>query len=539
MSDQGGSTGLARLERVYGGPFLRYALNLPPEMDLSEISSEGLNSDVLALLTHQATLGDGDPFTTYLNAMSLSQYHPPAQMSLVNVLRVMSGGQVEAPPAEGDASIESALERLAADLWPMYLLRPHGDGPRTFWMSSPMGVYQHPAFEVAIDAFLADESLRRLFPYSPEESEVAGEGWTKATGYLSLVIGSGFSGSMQLTVLLPSLVSSGVFRCLMNGTPLSYSAIVPQLHQVLEDLRSLAQGQEVKMPTLVGFAGVRLPEGQSLQLGNGTLRPTNPVDTDLFLRGGEGGLTTVLETTYPARIYEILEHNFEDDDDPFKSISKYQSRTDEARRSFNRETDHIRMARLMACPTLTEPWLLREVARYTSDPLSHGGSANWEPGYAAVPSHELSFPQFHGVKDWHSTVKAKHVPSLDIGLRRLLSAATVRTDPIDAFVDAVVVWENVFGVRTETNFRVTAAMAKLLEPSDMNAREALFTELKGLYGKRSQLVHGGPEPKPDDLMTYRQRAIEIAVHCFRTLYKSRPDLLGEPSELRGSRLLLE
>ena len=77
-------------------------------------------------------------------------------------------------------------------------------------------------------------------------------------------------------------------------------------------------------------------------------------------------------------------------------------------------------------------------------------------------------------------------------MRRLLKAAGERDDPIDVLVDAVVAWENLFGSKTESTFRVTAAVATLLEPSDKEQRDVLQKELSGIYDRRSRLVHGDP-----------------------------------------------
>src|SRR5699024_9636301 len=138
-------------------------------------------------------------------------------------------------------------------------------------------------------------------------------------------------------------------------------------------------------------------------------------------------------------------------------------RISESNRSFDHATDLMRLALFLASSS-EAPWLAREVARYVPDPFAHGGISSWDSGDVAVPTHELSASDFKRVHEWSTLVRNKHVPSIDIGMRRLLSASTMRADPIDAFVDAVVCWENMFGVHTETTFRVTASIAKLLSP---------------------------------------------------------------------------
>lgn len=319
---------------------------------------------------------------------------------------------------------------------------------------------------------------------------------------------------------------------------MSLGALVPEIRAASEDLRRLADGETVNVPAMVGFAGVRLPDGTELKLPDGSLRPARTTDREFFF-AGTNSPETVFVANFPVRIYSIKEHVFNDNEDPLKDdFTKYLTRMVEANRSFAHTLDLVRLSLLLASPT-EKPWLAREVARYIPDLLSHGGRQSWDPGFASLPSYELEVAQFDSVREWNALVKSKHVPSLDIGMRRLLSASTLRTDPIDAFVDAVICWETLFGVQIETTFRVTASIAKLLEPSDITKRADLHGELRQLYSKRSRLVHGGSEPRAEELAKHRQRAIDVATDCFRTLYRDRADLIELASDARGTTLLLE
>ena len=182
---------------------------------------------------------------------------------------------------------------------------------------------------------------------------------------------------------------------------------------------------------------------------------------------------------------------------------------------------------------------MNEVSRFITDPIQSGGNASWNPGQFGVASHELTENKATEIKEWYETIQSKHHPTLDIGMRRLLSATTSRSDPLDSFVDAVICWENMFGARTETIFRVTGSIAKLIGSDDPSGRLDFQSELKKLYSARSSLVHGGKEPSVKKVIEYRDRAIEIAADCFRALYCDRPDLLDLESEARGARLLLK
>lgn len=84
------------------------------------------------------------------------------------------------------------------------------------------------------------------------------------------------------------------------------------------------------------------------------------------------------------------------------------------------------------------------------------------------------------------------------------------------YIDAVVVWENLLGTSDEVTFRVSAALAKLLE-RDGTRRRTLQKELSKVYRIRSRLIHGAAV---DASMVEKvcSRAIEVAVQALRASY---------------------
>jgi hypothetical protein len=109
-------------------------------------------------------------------------------------------------------------------------------------------------------------------------------------------------------------------------------------------------------------------------------------------------------------------------------------------------------------------------------------------------------------------------------------------DYVDALIDAVVAWENLVGSAPETTFRVTAALAYLIEP-DANARLERRSELAKLYRARNEIVHGQRAGPKDPNAPHK--AIDVAVEAFRTLLGRRQDLLElRKSEDRANKLLM-
>jgi hypothetical protein len=247
------------------------------------------------------------------------------------------------------------------------------------------------------------------------------------------------------------------------------------------------------------------------------LRPLVDADREFFPEG-MAQVGAVLETTSTAAIVGVYPH-----EEGARLLEHHDF--SEGERAFRSRTHDVDLARLslLLAETPGAPLRSHEVARTCPGGWLFGGSTTWTPAL---------MKEMSGVAD-------RHRPTLDLALRRLLAAATMRTDPIDAFVDALVVWEALFGTSTEVSFRVTATIAKLLQPGTGEERRKLVKELKGLYGKRSRLVHGGPEPAAAVIEADRDRAIEVAIACFKLLYRDRADLIPISSGERSDKVLLE
>ena len=101
----------------------------------------------------------------------------------------------------------------------------------------------------------------------------------------------------------------------------------------------------------------------------------------------------------------------------------------------------------------------------------------------------------------------------------------------DSIVDAVIVWENLFGVGEthELSYRISMNMASMLgrTPAD---RIALQKEIKGLYDKRSQLVHGVKSLRPEELGQLRDRSKELTLTALRAMLGDSVGLLGASAD---------
>jgi hypothetical protein len=528
-----------RLISLFGEPFLRYILAVPDDTDIVD-GIQSTDSQILLLLAGMGNsepdgAGDNRIQASFDVASRVSQYLPEQKTGLANVIRALCGGSLGEVPPSSDPALQ-AIRAIAHDLWPTYLLPAPTESPRTFWMSSgPIGMYQHPELADLHRRFASDEMLKQLFPglSMPEDTS----DWTKWIDVQAMwTLNSGAGGSHQMIGAFGSLMLDAVLRTQLSDGRLTHDGLMRQLAASLDVFRKLATKKPVHVPAIVGLSGVQLEDGQQIELNSGTIRKISDLERDLLLNNSNM-VTAVFETTFPLQILDVSQFN-PADDKWHKSFQKYGPRFEEAHRAFQHSLDQVRLAVLL-CSEGEEYLGSIEVSRFIFNPTQPGGSATWAMDQRQPASYLIPQTKSDEVKEWHALIGTKHPDSLNIAMKRLLSAASQRTDSNDAFIDALIVWENAFGTTTETAFRVTGALAKLLEPDDMEKRLELQKELANLYGIRSRLVHGAKEPTASKSLEYRQRAISIAIDCLRKLYRERPDLLAANSEDRSKRLLLE
>ena len=158
------------------------------------------------------------------------------------------------------------------------------------------------------------------------------------------------------------------------------------------------------------------------------------------------------------------------------------------------------------------------------------------PSRPPAQAELLSPAEIASLETWLQHVTNADLSHVTIAVDRLLRAIW-EMEATDSLIDAVIAWENLVGTRSETSFRVTAALAKLVE-DDRSKRHTTRKELDKIYNARSRVVHGDP---PDaDLHVHRQGAIATTLEAFRRLIRDRSDLIGKPkSSTRADLLILE
>ncbi|TFD23475.1 HEPN domain-containing protein [Cryobacterium lyxosi] len=528
-----------RIIGAYGEPFLRYVFALPEDKPVLEALQSTRAEYVVLLQTaidQTPYSGNGDVDFTFTASSSFAYYRKELGGSLANYLHRMAGGDAKKIPSGKDPVVQ-AIREVAHDVWPSLLLTPPKHGPRAFWMSTTAGIFSHPKAVEACKTFMADSELKALFPNTPSIEEATSINEVILQIQANWILSSGQGGSKQLISIIDAIIFNAAVHAQLDGSPLNERGLMSAIPSSVEAFRTLATMKPVEVPAIIGFSGLRIEDDTVLKFGDDELRGVRPVEKNLLLNEADR-VSSVFTTNFPIQLLKVSAFNPSEPDDFIKVWNKYSARIQESHRTLQRRIDRARLSILLAS-TDEELLATSEVSRYIADPTQPGGLSNWQMDPRTPASYALKAGQDKEVLRFHALIQEKHPESLDIAMKRILGAVSQRWDATDAFIDAVVVWENAFGTSTETTFRVTGSIAKLLEPGSSDERAKLQKELKNLYETRSRLVHGAKEPKPEEAWTQRERAIQIALEVLRKLYVERPDLLELSSELRSAQLLLE
>jgi hypothetical protein len=173
------------------------------------------------------------------------------------------------PVIETRDELERSLAVLAADAFPAFLLSPDDRVPA--WPVSIMTtvlVAGHPEKAKFCDNALLDPILKQVFTKEDKHSGHSG----------MLYANTGVGGGLQLS-MLPEVLLRAAWRNLdRDGTP---QALATSAIKELEFARAVLSGKTRPISAKVSFAGILLPEGTNLELGDeDVVRPVT--DTEPF-----------------------------------------------------------------------------------------------------------------------------------------------------------------------------------------------------------------------------------------------------------------
>lgn len=398
---------------------------------------------------------------------------------------------------------------------PDYFQYMQSDDPVLDWLSA--SAYQSlpsalPEMQGALDAITSDPDLSDL--RQAKEGE------------LDLFISTPRGGSRQNPeAILHALVASARQQIGLRHLDNTESAFVRLVLEGYEELLHALAGEPVRAYTVVGFAGVTLPQEAQVQTPWGVLRAAPPAQPTV--RAFASGLH--MPTTVFLMSPELLPVTLTREAEPAAP-----GVLDEARRTEIQMLLPLAFALATAGGTPCAP-----VATFETSLVPFKSGLGWSstvPWMPLRPAPEPSVSEREAVESWSHTLVQREAPNLEISIKRTLSSISGRRDPSDSLIDAVTAWESVVGTRSETVFRVTAALAKLLE-ADSTARAELRKRLAKIYDVRSRVVHGDLV-EVGDVASAAADATSVSLRTLAALFERGDDWLAMKASERSDRLIL-
>lgn len=491
-------------------------------------------AQLVGLDEQMRTWNQPEQFLTSEWSRKLAERHESADMSIGNYARQLSGGILQSIPTNLGPP-EEALARLALESYPGLSVK-EPEGPFGRW-GMPISLFRHPLNDAFQDVVMQDHDLKMLFPDSNESVGPSG----------STMRSSGQGGTHQIWTFAETIIMSGWKSA---HAKLENPSAEDHLIAVLENLaivRSAVRSELVTIPARLGLVGVLLPEGvDNVDLGWALIRRADQRDGQFAnVTSLDGQLTTTTpagETVvinYSGDLVVEFEVPYVVQLESFNMADEWPDALRGGQDLIAEIAQNIRLGLLLASPE--KRLILVPTWQVSLDPFTQGTGASWfdakqTPGL--MPT-QLTVEQVAEWQEWSVRVAKHRIPSIDVAIRRMLAAVAERRTPDDVLVDAVIVWENLFGARTETTLRVTSSLAWLLGASAAD-RRARQTRYKKIYGTRSDVVHGATTVDQKRLLEVSAEAVQVSVEALRAIFGRRSALLeSKTSEDRSLQILHE
>lgn len=528
------------LRETFGDNYLLYVLNL---QDSSNLDSplENFNETQLGVLQMLLQIRESNrpgartpEGLIWGSRVSIDRYIEPAGSSLSNLLRVTTGGDLPVPRTSSDPVLNAILAVLP-DVYPALLVpaETFGSGPH---IGSVM--WNHPAKETLQAAVLADPILAKLFTNHHEAT-----GW-RGSAYRS----TGHGGDTQLWTFGDlQITSAHAWASLDTETP-AIDQVADKVELSLATLRRAIQRKKATVPVRVGLTGILLPEAtKKLDLGWAVLRPSNDRERKTaYAAGVEGKLQTslpdgsIVAIDYAGDIVATMEMPYEIFIGEVALDEEWPAGLMNIQTALAEDIESLQLGLALSL-TEDQPTLIALSWQLRIDPLAGRALPGWRDTkrLTNLMPRQLTEEQAENWKVWAQRIRKHRSPSIAVAVRRMLQAFSERYNAEDVLVDAVIVWENLFGASQETTLRISTALAWLLG-EDAESRATLQKRYKELYGLRSNIVHGSPKVSVTRVNEASREAVGISMAALRKLFEHRVDLLAEKtSEARGNKLLLD
>jgi hypothetical protein len=517
---------LSHMVGKLGERLVKFILAVPDEDPLPKTFTKKQERASVRLLNMIVEGNDFSP-DLELSVSVLSGYVKVLKTSIINSYRMYCGGDVPQVP-RGDDRVVQSLRRLARDLWPLLLLPPDGAStfPKTFQhRGCPIPIAMHPSVQAARNALAHDAVIARLFPKKIVE-ELPNASAQKSPVSME---GIGTLGVLYLDGVILSCIRNACYRAMLLHGGADHDLIMKYVEQSVADLRTLINEGSVEMPVVIGLRGVSLPPDALIDLDKGILRAPHDAELEYFFDGRDKP-TAIYQTAYKRAFFSAGKDEM--DDRMYRETMENVADFSDFISGASEEVNNVRFSILMTSKSEpAQPYAVCETAILMLEPTL-GTPAYYSFQNTLLGECRSAKADVKGIETWHKRIVKKHNNSLEIAKRRLLAAASPGRASEDALVEALLVWENLFGASTKNIQRITSSIAELLG-SNADAKADLQKKLHHIYNQRNKIVYGTSNLSTEKIKALGDDAVQYAIRAMQVLYMKKTGLLSLSAEERS------
>ncbi len=378
-------------------------------------------------------------------------------------------------------------------------------------------------------AFFNDLDIRKFFGVSEKTSANSDE--ALFGGDCCVLDNSGSGGTQQPISTIVNILLAAIDLCVLEKDEFNEDAIAANLHKMVTDFKTFVRGTQIEETHLIGFSGFITEEGTKIGFGELNAFPLSTFQSSYFF-GREDGIGFVVKEAFCRKKLFVGTsaemHKFVEKGSLLADIEFFTK--------MHLLIKNVRLALVLALSDEQNAFQSFIEGDYLITPTGNLNSFMQRDVVIGRRPAKLQLNQksVNQLSIKYLSIVDADLSSIEIAVKRLLSAVCTRDNDDDALIDAVMCWENIIGSESEVTFRICASIAKLLA-KDSTERSDIYGKLKNIYRARSSLVHGNSAYKTDSDIT--QQAIFYAICLLNAILRDNK-LLQMTSAKRSEYIML-
>lgn len=483
---------------------------LKDKVELSKEQSNVLDEVIEKCRSHRELFFDQhDPNFMFYFTLRLGFINN--ERHIFNIWRDKSGGCF--PRIKEDDSLIYSIQKLGIDAYPAYLINEESFGH----MICKVHISRdHKLAKQVREEILKDNKLRILFKIQDNNEPLC-----------SFVSSNGLLTTISIDDFIDNILLNSYYLMLFNGK----NQIDDYLNQItfnIRLLRILAEKKIVKVPVFTGYSNISFPSNVIIDTELGQIESFYDslkliIPKSIFLHEFDKKKYSIVHKC--LQNYSIILPSKE------KNNYTWPKELKENRFILDKIDEDLKLAISL---TLTKHQVisLEKSWVFNYDPLFPSSIHPFKSDSIKESKiHSCAHSDTDKIKYWINKIYELDDTKIRIAIRKTLSSMYLRQNPVDAFIDGIIAWENLFGGKSKKSHEIATEIAYLLEREKAKRKE-MISKLKYHYRMRNKVVHGIKEIENEEATMLRNYVIKLILRCFTELYENNSLLVDSAGKSR-------